>query len=200
MAKTYRYLLIILFSIEIFYLGGCSSSKSTETEEEEGTTEVGYEEASGALIMNAAEEEQQNKMYSKANDSTYLYWLDNRLIRLKNRTKCNIYAINVLYKAGFKTPGVNTLTRDLADTSRFKDILPVVGISDHDNAKTGDLIAWNGHVIIVDYLVQLKNDMYAMAWWAGTSKKDNGSDVKNNVVHGKYKLNGYYVVRRPVRR
>lgn len=199
MLKKYRYFFLFLLA-GFVYLSGCTSSKPTETEEEETTTEVTYEEASGALIMNAAEDEQQNDMYTKANDSTYLYWLNNKLIRLKNRTKCNIYALNVLYKAGFKTPNVNTLTKDLVDTSKFKDILPIVGISDYENAKKGDLIAWNGHVIIFDYLIQLKKDIYAMAWWAGTSKKDNGDNVKNNVIHGKYKLNGYYVVRRPVRK
>jgi hypothetical protein len=105
-----------------------------------------------------------------------------------------------LYKAGFKTPNTNALTYDLVDTAKFTDILPVVGVSDPESAKKGDLIAWNGHVIIFDYLLQIKKDMYAMAWWAGTSQKDNGDNVFNNVVHGKYKLNGYYVVRRPVKK
>ncbi len=200
MVKKYRFYLFLFLLSGFVYLGGCTPSKPTESEEEETTTEVTYEEASGALIMNAAEDEQLNEMYTKANDLTYLYWLDNLEVRLKNRTKCNIYALNVLYKAGFKTPKVNTLTKDLVDTSKFKDILPIVGISDHENAKKGDLVAWNGHVIIFDYLVQVKNDMYAMAWWAGTSQKDNGDNVKNNVVHGKYKLNGYYVIRRPVKK
>lgn len=200
MIKKYRYILLLFFSAGLIYISGCTSSKTTEKEEEESTSEVTYEEASGALIMNAAEEEQQNEMYSKENDLTYLYWLDNLELRLKNRTKCNIFALNVLFKAGFKTPTVNTLTKDLVDTSKFQDILPIVGISDHENAKKGDLIAWNGHVIIFDYLVQLKKDMYAMAWWAGTSQKDNGDNVKNNVIHGKYKLTGYYVVRRPVKK
>lgn len=199
MVKKYRFILFLFLSTGFLYLYGCSSSKTSETEEETAA-EVTYEEASGALIMNAAEDEQQNEMYTKANDLTYLYWLDNQKVRLKNRTKCNIYALNVLYKAGFKTPTVNTLTKDLVDTSKFKDILPIIGISEYDNAKKGDLIAWNGHVIIFDYFVQIKKDMYAMAWWAGTSKKDNGDNVKNNVIHGKYKLNGYFVVRRPVRK
>jgi len=198
--KRSYFLLFLLAAVGFVYLAGCTSSKPTEKEEEETTTEVTYEEASGALIMNAAENEQQNEMYTKANDLTYLYWLDNLEVRLKNRTKCNIYALNVLYKAGFKTPTINTLTKDLVDTSKFKDILPIVGISEHENARTGDLIAWNGHVIIFDYLVQLKKDIYAMAWWAGTSQQDNGDNIKNNVVHGKYKLNGYFVVRRPVKK
>lgn len=199
MVRKYRIFLLLFLLSGIFYLAGCSSSKTSETEEET-STEVTYEEASGALIINTAEEEQQNEMYTKANDLTYLYWLNNLEMRLKNRTKCNIYALNVIFKAGFKTPKVNTLTKDLADTSKFKDIFPIVGISDHENAKKGDLIAWKGHVIIFDYLVELKSDMYAMAWWAGTSQKDNGDNVKNNVVHGKYKLSGYYVVRRPQRK
>jgi hypothetical protein len=104
-----------------------------------------------------------------------------------------------LFKAGFKTPRTNALSSDLADTTQFNDILPVVGISEPESAKKGDLIAWNGHVIIFDYLVKLKQDLYAMAWWAGTSQKDNGDNIVNNVVYGKYKLNGYFVIRRPLK-
>ncbi|MGH2574919.1 MAG: hypothetical protein ACRDFC_04375, partial [Ignavibacteria bacterium] len=159
-----------------------------------------YEEAHGALIINTAKDEQQNEMYSKSQDSTYLYWLNNKLILLNVQSKCNIFAINTLFKAGFKTPKDNVLTKDLIDTSKFKDIIPIVGISDPESAKKGDLIAWNGHVIIFDYLVKIKEDLYAQAWWAGTRQKDNGDNVINNVVYGKYKLSGYYIVRRPVRK
>ncbi len=179
----------------------CTSSKETKEEEEtKNKTETITEETQGAAIMDVARTEQMNPMYSKSQDSTYLYWLNNKLILLDGQTKCNIYAINTLFKAGFKTPDVNVLTRDLMDTSRFNDILPVVGISDPDAATKGDLIVWNGHVIIFDHIVKIKNDTYAQAWWAGTRQADNGENIVNNVVYGKYKLSGYYLVRRPVRK
>jgi hypothetical protein len=181
MIKKYRFHLFTLFICGAVIFAGCSGSSSTETEEETSNPEVSYKETHGAIILNAAEEEQQNDMYTKANDDTYLYWLDNMKIHLRNRTKCNIYAMN-------------------ADSSKFTDILPVVGISDPESARKGDLIAWNGHVIIFDYLVRIKRDIYAMAWWSGTGQKDNGDNIINNVCHGKYKLNGYYVVRRPVKK
>ena len=155
MIRFYRIKLLLLV-LSLFYLYGCSGSSTTE-EETKTNTEVTYKEAHGAMILNAAKDEQQNEMYSKSCDSTYLYWLNNKLVRLKNRTKCNIFALNVLYKAGFKTPLINTLTKDLVDTSLFLDILPVVGISDPETAKKGDLITWNGHVIIFDYL-EIKDD------------------------------------------
>lgn len=200
MVKKYPFPLFLLIISGIITLAGCSGSHKTDTEEETSNPEITYEEAHGALILSTAEEEQQNEMYNKSNDLTYLYWLNNQEAHLKNRTKCNIFALNVLYKAGFKTPKTNALTYDLADTSKFTDILPVVGISDPESAKKGDLIAWNGHVIIFDYLVELKKDMYAMGWWAGTGQSDNGDNIINNVCHGKYKLNGYYIVRRPVKK
>jgi len=200
MIKKYRFHLVTLFVCVAVIFAGCSGSSSTETEEETTNPEISYKEAHGAVIMNAAEEEQQKDMYTRANDVTYLYWLDNLKVHLKNRTKCNIYAMNVIYKAGFKTPDVNVLTHDLADTSKFKDILPVVGVNDPESARKGDLIAWNGHVIIFDYLVRIKRDIYAMAWWAGSGQRDNGDNIINNVCHGKYKLNGHFVVRRPVKK
>jgi len=184
----------------LFFFASCTGSSSTSEKEEETKTEVSYEEAHGAIILNMAQEEQNNEMYARSSDSTCLYWLNNRCIKLKNRTKCNIFALNVLYRSGFKTPQTNALTKDLVDTSKFQDILPVVGISDPETAKKGDLIAWNGHVIIFDYLEEIKSDIYAHAWWAGTSQKDNGDNIVNNVVYGKYKLNGYYVIRRPVKK
>jgi hypothetical protein len=55
-------------------------------------------------------------MYSISEDTAFLYWLDNQIITLNNSTKCNIFALNVLYKAGFKCPEINTLTYDLRDT------------------------------------------------------------------------------------
>lgn len=197
-------ILLVLFTLTgfIFFIG-CSSSKSTEKEEKTGTSPTESsteEEAQGAVILDAAREEQQNEMYSRSKDSTYLYWLNNKLILLKNSTKCNIFALNTLFKAGFKTPSVNALSRDLFDSMKFTDILPVVSESDPEQARKGDIIVWSGHVIIFDKLTQIKNDYYAFAWWAGTSQADNGDNVINNVVYGKYKLSGHYIIRRPVKK
>jgi hypothetical protein len=196
--------LIVFIAVSgLICLTGCTGSKSTESEEKTESTEItetSTEEAQGALILNAAKEEQQNEMYAKSNDSTYLYWLNNKLIRLKNQTKCNIYALNILFKAGFKTPSVNALSRDLFDTTKFEDILPVVADSDPETAKKGDLIVWNGHVIIFESLTKIKNDYYAFAWWAGTSQVDNGDNIINNVIYGKYRLNGHFIIRRPVKK
>lgn len=205
-------LLFIIYSL-VFVLSSCTPSGKTydkegneETEEKEEKKkeekkEVSEEaEANGALIMNAAKAEQENKMYSPSVDSTYLYWLGNRLLILNNHTKCNIYALNTLFKAGFKTPKVNALTYDLADTSKFTDILPVEGISDPEKARKGDLLVWNGHVIIFESLFKIKDIFYCNAWWAGTSLADNGENIINNVIYGKYKLNRYFVIRRPVKK
>ncbi len=197
-----RYLSIALVCV---YISACSSSKTDDnapdnTTDNTNPTETTYDEAAGAAIINIAKDEQQNEMYSPSVSDTYLYWLDNRLIELNHATKCNIFALNVLYKAGFKTPSVNALTRDLIDTSKFSDILPVVGVSDPEAAAKGDLIVFNGHVIIFESLVKIKKDMYALAWWAGTHQADNGDNIMNNVCYGKYKLNGYFIVRRPVRK
>lgn len=196
--KNKKYLLILLFSA-VIYIAGCTSSKTEEEEKNNNTEITEVETTEGAAIISAAEAEQDNEMYSPKQDSTYLYWLNNKLIILKRATKCNIYALNVLFKSGFKTPTVNALTRDLVDTEKFTDILPVVGIQSIDNIKKGDLIVWNGHVIIFESLTKIKNDTYAIGWWAGTGQKDNGDNIKNNVCYGKYKLNGNYVVRRPVK-
>lgn len=188
--------LFILILIGVF-LSSCSPSKTTKDNKDKDET---TEEQAGALLIKTAEEEQQNQMYSKTQDSTYLYWLDNKLILLNNQTKCNIFAMNVLYKSGFHTPDVNVLTRDLMDTSKFTEILPVVGISEPESARAGDLIVWNGHVIIFEKLTSVKDDYYAIGWWAGTRQPDNGENIMNNVCHGKYKLNGYYIIRRPQRK
>jgi len=198
MTKSNRYivyLLVLLFS----FLVGCSASKYEEKEEEiEVKVKPGEEQA--LLIMKAAKEEQKNEMYSPKKDSTYLYWLDNRLIILYNTTKCNIYALNTLYKAGFKCPDVNALTKDLMDKTRFQDIFPVVFISDPEEIMKGDIIVWYGHVIIFDYLIKKKNKIYAQAWWSGTSQEDNNDNIINNVKYGKYPLKENYIVRRPIKR
>jgi hypothetical protein len=192
-----KYLLVFTLMVVVLYFAGCSSSK---TDEEEITTTTETESYETSSIINAAQAEQENEMYSPGQEETYLYWLNNKVLKLKGTTKCNIYALNVLYRSGFKTPKENALTRDLVNTDKFTDILPVVGIQTADDVKQGDLIVWNGHVIIFESLTKIKSDLYAVAWWAGTRQQDNGDNIKNNVCYGKYKLNGYYVVRRPVKK
>jgi hypothetical protein len=203
-----KIILLFLAFLLGLYLIGCFPASRTEednTETSEETTEEKNpevtdveESADGAKIMSIAAAEQDREMYSPKKDSTYLYWLNNRLAMLKGSTKCNIFALNVLYKSGYKTPKENTLCRDLVDTTRFKDIMPVVDIS---NAKKGDLIVWKHHVIIFEAMTQqIKNDLYVTAWWAGTRQKDNGENIRNNVIYGKYKLSGSFIVRRPVKK
>ena len=211
--KKRQLLFILLIFLLGIYLIGCfpaSRNRNDDTENNENTententggntTENTTDETAGGAIISIAKNEQQNEMYKPSIEKTYLYWLNNKEIHLNNVTKCNIFALNVLYSAGFKTPKVNALCRDLVDTSKFKDVFPVVGISDPDNARKGDLVVWNGHVIIFESLVKVKKDMYALAWWAGTHQTDNGDNVINNVCYGKYKLNGYFVIRRPVKK
>jgi hypothetical protein len=171
-----------------------------EREEKKERKDITWNAGEVAAIMSVASKEQNNRMYSPSVDTTYLYWLNNYKLVIKNQSKCNIFALNTLYKAGFRTPLNNCLTRDMMDSSRFSEIFPVVAVSDPEAAKKGDLIVWNGHVIIFEALEQIKNDMYAVAWWAGTTKPDNGDNIKNNVSYGKYKLKGYYLVRRPIKK
>ncbi|MBL7127641.1 MAG: hypothetical protein ISS16_01510 [Ignavibacteria bacterium] len=190
------YLLLFFLSL----LVGCTSSKYEKEEEIEEEEVIIPVEGQGALIIQTAAVEQQNEMYSPKKDSVYLYWLDNQLLVIKNSTKCNIFALNTLFKAGFKTPTVNALTRDLMDKTKFTDVLPIINISDPEEIIKGDLIAWYGHVIIFDYLVKKKNKIYAQAWWSGTSQEDNNDNVINNVKYGKYPLKGNYIVRRPIKK
>lgn len=202
--------LIIIFVLGLYLIGcfpasqteGDENTDKTEEKTEEKTPEVtGVDEADGAKIMSIAASEQDKEMYSPKKDTTFLYWLNNRLARLKGYTKCNVFALNVLYKSGYKTPKENALCRDLVDTTRFTDIMPVVGIKDVSDAKKGDLIIWKHHVIIFEAVTQqVKNDLYVTAWWAGTRQKDNGDNVRNNVIYGKYKLSGHYIVRRPLKK
>jgi len=198
--NTTKYIVSFISLVILLYVTGCSGSKTSTEEKKENTEVTEIEESEGAAILNAARAEQDNEMYSPDYESTILYWLNDKVVYLNGSTKCNIYALNVLFKSGFKTPTVNALSRDLADTEKFTDILPVVGIQTVDDVKKGDIIAWNGHVIIFESLTKVQNDLYAVGWWAGTRQKDNGDNIKNNVCYGKYKLNGYYVVRRPVKK
>ena len=104
----------------------------------------------------------------------------------------------------FTTPAISKSTPDLFRTSKTffsdffpQDIIPVVKIKSIEEILKGDLVVWKGHVIIFESLAYIKDDPYAKGLWAGTSKKDNGTTVKNNVMHGKYPLKGEFVVRRP---
>jgi hypothetical protein len=200
----YRFKLILFFIISITYIG-CGSSKEISKHEkydkessEEKNLSRSKQEQLGMMILEQARIEQQNPMYSKEKDSTILYWLNNALILLNNHTKCNIYALNTIYKAGFKCPDVNVITHDLMDTLRFNEFIPYISGNDPDEIIKGDLIVWHGHVIIFDKLVKLSNRIFAQAWWAGTRQADNGENIINNVIYGKYPLEGYYIVRRPV--
>jgi len=204
--KNFFSIIFLICSALIF--ASCSSSTEYEdtaskekTETNENTINVPYSEENGTKILTQAQIEQQNRMYSPSVDSTYLYWLGNKLILLYNTTKCNVYALNTLQKSGFKTPKVNALCRDLFDTTRFNEIFPYVPISDVSDIRKGDLVIWKSHVILFDYVLppNKQNRVYAKAWWAGTSKPDDGETVINNVIHGKYELKGSYIVRRPIR-
>jgi len=204
--------IIFILSVPIIF-SSCSSNVSYEEPPE--VPDVPHEpntnnpnnpdeyssEVNGSMILSQARIEQMNQMYSPSQDSTYLYWLGNKLILLYNTTKCNVYALNTLQKSGFKTPKVNALCRDLYDTTRFNDIFPYVTITDNSDIRKGDLVIWKGHVILFDYLFppNKQKRVYAQAWWAGTSKPDNGDNVINNVIYGKYELKGDFVVRRPIR-
>lgn len=198
------FLLSIISSI---YFSSCSSSHENSDKEDSSVsvnsgvnTKTNLKESEGIRIINFAKEEQKSKMYSPYVDSTYLYWIDSELVILNGSTKCNIFALNVLYKAGFKTPEENALAGDLFDTTLFSEILPVVAVNEISDAKKGDLIVWENHVIIFESVLEIENDLYAKGYWAGTGQENNGDNIINNVCYGKYKLNGDYIVRRPVKK
>ncbi|HMR40993.1 MAG TPA: hypothetical protein PKA90_11245 [Ignavibacteria bacterium] len=204
--KKFHKLFLTGICILFLTLNGCgSSSESTEdenyndAEEYTGSKENTFEQTGSDIIFFAASE-QSNEMYSSLKDTSYLYWLDDQLLITDGSTKCNIFALNVLYKSGYKTPDVNTLCADLFDTAFAADILPVIGINTIEDAKTGDLIVWSYHVIIFETALNIYGKEYAYGWWAGTRSEDNGENILNNVCHGKYPLSGEFIVRRPVRK
>ena len=163
-------------------------------------TEADYKLNNGDLIFKYAFREQQKSMYARNSDYVFLYWLKNKKLSLKGRTKCNIFAINSLFKAGFLTPNQNARTKDLMNESLFNDVFPVTDVSKPSQLVKGDLIVWNGHVIIFDTITTIKNDLYAKAIWAGTRRNDNGKNIINNVIYGKYPLSGNFIVRRPIKK
>lgn len=154
----------------------------------------------GDLIFKYAFREQRKSMYAKYSENVYLYWLKNKKLSLKGHTKCNIFAINTLFKAGFLCPSTNARTKDLMNTRLFNDVFPVTKVSKPSQLRKGDLIVWNGHVIIYDTVTLVNKKLYAKAIWAGTSKKDNGKNIRNNVIYGKYPLTGSFIVRRPIKK
>lgn len=235
--RTSGFIFLILLSLSAgFIFSGCTSgSYEPDTENEppkspekqnENTSDNGSN-VTNSEVFSVARTEQQNPMYSPSHDSTYLYWLNNKLLVLGWTTKCNIFALNTLFRSGYKTPTVNTLCRDMYDTTRFNDIFPYIPLrtrnmiralqsdttEDHTSEiielkkkyteelkrvlEPGDLIVWKGHVILFENFVNSKSKLYAMAWWAGTSQQDNGENVMNNVIYGKYPIEGEFVVRRP---
>ncbi len=181
-------------------MSGCSSSEKTKREISEHEKEESTEISEAGVIFEVAEMEQQNPMYNVDSDTTVLYWLNDNAAELSGYTKCNVFALNVLERAGYKTPDENCLTSDMFDTSKYSDVFPVAGMNDIELALPGDLIVWNGHVIIFEKVVSAGGEDYALGWWAGTSQSDNGDNILNNVCYGKYRLDGLFVIRRPVRR
>ncbi len=238
--RSYKIFFLISFLISSsFIFNGCTSgsyepdtddsNKNPPKEKSKEPTDYNTSETNSALFS-TAKTEQLNPMYSPSVDSTYLYWLNNKLLVLGWTTKCNIFALNTLYKSGYKTPKVNTLCRDMFDTTRFNDIFPYIPLKtrftieylkndtteDHSEEITqlrmrlteemkntlqqGDMVIWKGHVILFDKFVPSKKKLYAMAWWAGTSQADNGDNVLNNVIYGKYPIEGSFIIRRPQKR
>jgi hypothetical protein len=187
--RTLSIPLLIIFLNLTLIMSGCSSSNGTKYENESNPEK--------AEIISAAKIEQENEMYSTKSDSVYLYWLEYPITGLKNISKCNIFALNCLFKAGYECPGKYTLTHDLMDIDKYNDVFPVIEISSPENISVGDLVVWDGHVIIFESLVLIKDDYYAKGIWGGSKKEDDGKNIKNNVAYGKYKLEGNYIVRRP---
>lgn len=206
--KYFGYFIITVF---IFFIGCVAppkthkpSDEDTELPDSSGLFQYLSEEDgklnNGDLIFKYAFKEQKKQMYSKNSDYVYLYWIKNKKLSLKGYTKCNIFAINTLFKAGFLCPKENARTKDLMNEKLFQDVLPIADVSGPDDLEKGDLIIWNGHIIIYDTIVMINKDIYAKAIWAGTRKQDNGKNIINNVIYGKYPLSGNFIVRRPIKR
>lgn len=175
---------------------GCSSSSKTTREEPEIARE---ESESGiAAIFRTAAEEQNNPMYATESDSVVLYWLDDLEMNIPGQSKCNIFALNVLSKSGYLMPAWNCTTSDLFDTSAYREEFRVISFNDAAKAEPGDLIVWNGHVIIFERLAAAGDREYALGWWGGSKQADNGTNIINGVCRGKYPLEEDFVVRRPV--
>jgi hypothetical protein len=186
--RKYRFYLFLPFLFSIFIIG-CSASHTNQNNTNE-TSE----------IIEAGKIEQQNNMYATASDSVYLYWLNKSITGLKNRTKCNIFALNTIYKAGYQCPNVYLLTHDLFDKEKYNDVFPSIEIQTPNEISKGDLVIWDGHVIISESIVLLKETYYSFGIWGGSKRENDGENIINNVAYGKYKLEGNYIVRRPKKR
>lgn len=195
-----RSILLAVFVSMLSLVNGCSSSETKQREEYEFEKEEESNVPETNMIFEAAKREQQNPMYSVDSDTTILYWLGNLPAELPGVTKCNVFALNVLQRAGYQTPNVNCLTSDMFDTTLYNNVFPVAGISRIDIAEPGDLLVWNGHVIIFEKVVSAGGEDYALGWWAGTRQEDNGNNIMNNVCYGKYRLDGEFVLRRPIKK
>jgi hypothetical protein len=209
--RKYQVILLSLPILSMIFFYGCSGARTNETYKEETTEETstevetipdapGISSTEADMIFSTAFQEQKKTMYAKDADTIFLYWLNNRILELGYQSRCNIFALNTLYKAGFKCPDVNTLTRDMMDTTRFNDIFKYIRVDTIAQIKKGDLLVWNGHVIIFEKLIKSRNQYFAQAIWAGTTKEDDGTTVINNVIYGKYPLDGYFIIRRPVKK
>lgn len=202
--SNFKFLFAVVLAGSLI-LNGCSGSGEISEEKNEHADDTEYRdpvselemERKGNKILETAREEQKNEMYATANDSAFLYWINDPLFG--NFSKCNVFAINVLYKAGCKCPYENVTTYDLMDTSRFTDILSIVRVNEGAKILKGDLIIWNGHVIIFESFTANPNDDYVIAWWGGSRQTSNGTEIMNDVAHGKYPLEEGYIVRRPMR-
>ncbi len=180
-------------------LSGCSASSEDTGDDTSDTITLNIKTDLNEKhdIITTALNERENKMYSPSEDTTYLYWLNNFQLIIENTSKCNIFVLNTLFKAGYKTPKENALSRDLFNDELFQDFMPIVSITSLSDIITGDLIVWKTHVIIFESLVYVKEKPYAVGIWAGTSQKDNGKTIINNVNYNKYPLKGDFKVRRP---
>ncbi|MBX7042715.1 MAG: hypothetical protein K1X85_07415 [Ignavibacteria bacterium] len=184
----------------VISVAGCSSSKKVAERNVNESVSEEYASEEYYSILELAKSEQLKPMYEIDADTTLLYWLGDLPLELTGYTKCNVFALNVLMKARFMTPSENCTTAELFDPLLYSDILPVVSANLIGKARPGDLIVWQGHVIIFERHILLNGTDYALGWWAGTRQEDNGDNIINNVCHGKYKLEGEYIVRRPVKK
>ena len=197
-AQSNYFIGLSILIISVIFAGCTPSNKDSRIDNTDTVSVLKKTEIDGKHdIISTALYERENKMYSPSEDTTYLYWLNNYPLIIKNVSKCNIFALNTLHKAGYKTPKVNALSRDLFNTELFQDIMPIVTITSLNDIITGDLVVWKKHVIIFESLIYVKNNPYAFGIWAGTSQKDNGNTVINNVNYSKYPLKGDFIVRRP---
>ncbi|MFA7360617.1 MAG: hypothetical protein WC139_06230 [Candidatus Kapaibacterium sp.] len=198
-ALSLHYIGLILVIVSILISGCSGSSEDTDSGVNSDTIVVdkNVNITEKHDIITTALNERENKMYSPSEDTTYLYWLNNFPLIIENTSKCNIFALNTLFKAGYKTPKENALSRDLFNDLLFQDFMPIVPITSLGDIITGDLVVWKTHVIIFESLVYVKEKPYALGIWAGTSQKDNGKNIINNVNYSKYPLKGEFKVRRP---